>query len=85
MLRLNGGPDYSLRLLAASTKRKPTVRVKRLGLDRLKGGSILQNQLLERERDSRKNFEIKRDNYRNVYCFISLKYAGEQLKPLNGR
>jgi hypothetical protein len=54
MLRLNGGPDYSLRLLAASTKRKPTVRVKRLGLDRLKGGSILQNQLLERERDSRK-------------------------------
>ena len=54
MLRLNGGPDYSPRLLAASTKTKPTVRVKRLGLDRLKGSSSLQNQLLERERDSRK-------------------------------
>jgi hypothetical protein len=53
MLRLNGGPDYDAeteRLLAASlAKRKPTVRIKRLG-SKLQGGSTLQRQLLETER-----------------------------------
>ena len=53
MLRLNGGPHYdpaTERLLAASsTKRKPTVRIKRLG-SKLQAGSSLQRQLLVREK-----------------------------------
>jgi hypothetical protein len=32
VLRLNGGTDYRPRLLAASTKPKPTVRIKRFDL-----------------------------------------------------
>jgi hypothetical protein len=49
MLRLNGGPDYNPeveRLLAASSslKRKPTFRIKRLGL---KGASSIS---MEREK-----------------------------------
>jgi hypothetical protein len=53
-LRLNGGPDYdpmTARLLAASSaKRKPTVRIKRIG-SKLQSGSTLQRQLLKRERE----------------------------------
>ena len=53
MLRLNGGPDYdpaTERLLAASSaKRKPTVRIKRIGT-KLQSGLTLQRQLLKREK-----------------------------------
>ena len=49
VLRLNGGTDYRHRLLAASTKPKPTVRIKRFDLgsksnsssSKLKAGSII--------------------------------------------
>jgi Ca2+-binding EF-hand superfamily protein len=47
MLRLNGGPDYdpmTARLLAASSdKRKPTVRIKRIGT-KLQGASSFQEE-----------------------------------------
>jgi hypothetical protein len=47
-LRLNGGPDYNHeieRLLAASsTKKKPTFRVRRFGLGKLKSASYLQKE-----------------------------------------
>jgi hypothetical protein len=55
MLRLNGAPDYDpdlSRLLAASsTKKQPTFKVKRPGLGKLQGGSIIQRQLLEQDRE----------------------------------
>jgi hypothetical protein len=43
-LRLNGGLDYSPKLLSASAKPKPTVRVKRgssSNSSKLKGGSVI--------------------------------------------
>lgn len=55
-LKLNGVTDYEPRLLAASsTKKKPTVRIKRLSFsgpgNKLKGASSIQNQLYkEREK-----------------------------------
>jgi hypothetical protein len=42
VLRLNGGTEYGPKLLSASAKPKPTVRIKRgLSSSKLKGGSII--------------------------------------------
>jgi hypothetical protein len=52
VLRLNGAPDYSPtteRLLAASSsKKKPTVRIKRVG-SKLQSGSIIGGQLYQQK------------------------------------
>jgi hypothetical protein len=60
MLRLNGGPEYNPaieRLLAAasSTKKKPTLRIKRLGSDRLKSASSISNEREKAEKALRLN------------------------------
>jgi hypothetical protein len=61
-LRLNGGTDYEPRLLAASSMKKRTIRIKRLSFSgpgiKLKGASSIQNQL-QKVRKKAKGFETK--------------------------
>jgi hypothetical protein len=57
MLRLNGGPDYNpvidrLLATASSTNKKPTFRIKQLGL---KGASSLQKEKEKAEKALRLN------------------------------